>query len=302
LVVRNLSGRPVAKKPFEKGFYCAGSGICVMFGESTFGKSCGPMHIGAKVVAPLRYEFPLTERMRMLLRLEDSLRRVREHADLPSPEAHRYALVVLCELVELTSRIDLKSEIRIEADRQRSLLRSLRNLNGVDANALEDVLGELDTMIGRIDGSSHRAGTRCRDDGWLSMVRTRMSVPGGLTRFDMPSFHCWSAMEPSARRDCLLDWLQDFDCLSGGVDTLLRLLRGTAETESQQAIGGHFMRAVTRQPLLVTVDTEPDSLLVPEVSANRSGLQVRFMRFSPNGRPRPCEDGVTFGLAVTYAS
>ncbi len=260
------------------------------------------MHIGSEVKAPLRYEFPLTERVRLLLRLEDTVRRIREQAAEPSPESHRYALIALCELIDLTSRIDLKAEIRIEADRQRTLLRNLRNLSGVDPTTLEDVLTELDAIIGQIDSSSNRAGTRCRDDAWLAMVRTRMALPGGLTRFDMPSFHYWSAMDAGARRDRLLDWLDDFACVSNGVVTLLRLLRGSAETESQYAIGGQFMRPLSRQPLLVTVDTEPDSMLIPEISANRSALLVRFTHFSPTGRPRPCEDGVTFGLAVTYSS
>jgi len=260
------------------------------------------MHIGTEVQAPLRYEFPLTERVRLLLRLEDTARRIREQAAEPSPESHRYALMALCELIDLTSRIDLKCEVRIEADRQRTLLRSLRNFADVDPTTLEEVLCELDAMIGSIDGSSQRAGSRCRDDGWLAMVRTRMALPGGVTRFDMPTFHYWSAMDATARRDRLLDWLEDFDCVATGAETLLRLLRGSAETESQYAIGGQFMRPLSRQPLLVTVDTEPDSMLVPEISANRSALLVRFTHFSPTGRPRPCEDGVTFGLAVTYSS
>jgi len=260
------------------------------------------MQIEARVQVPLRYEFPLTERMRLLLRLEDTVRRIREHAEQTAPEAHRYAMLGLCELVEWTSRIDLNSEIRIEADRQRNLLRNLRNLTGVDTIASEDVLADLDGIISRIDASSQRAGARCRDDGWLSMVRSRLSLPGGLTRFDMPSFHCWSAMDPADRRGRLLEWLQDFDCISAGTETLLRLLRGTAETESQQTVSGHFMRTLTRPPLLVTIDTEPDALLVPDVSANRSALQVRFSRFTPTGRPRPCEEVVAFGLAVTYAS
>jgi len=259
------------------------------------------MRIEANVAAALRYEFPLNERTRLLLRLEEALHRVREHADQTDAEAHRYALLGLCELVEWASRIDLKSEIRIEADRQRVLMRSLRNLSAVDPAALEASLAEVEAIVARIDGSSHRAGARCRDDGWLSMVRTRLALPGGLTRFDMPSFHCWSALEAAARREQLLDWLRDFECVSTGVEVLLRLLRGTADSESQHAAGGHFMRALARPALLVTIDTEAGSGWVPEVSANRAALQVRFSRLSPGGRPRPCEEDVTFGLAVAYA-
>ncbi len=261
------------------------------------------MHIGTEVQAPLRYEFPLTERVRLLLRLEDALRRIQEQSVEASADMHRYALIGLCELVDLTSRLDLKGEVRIEADRQRHLLRNLRHLEEVDIAALEAALCELDGIIGRIDGSMHRAGARCRDDAWLSMVRTRMALPGGLTRFDMPSFNYWSALDAAIRRERLLDWLGDFSCVSEGVSVLMRLLRSSAETESQRAVGGQLLRSLgTRQPLLVTIDTAADSELVPEVSANRSALLVRFMRFNSIGRPRPCEDEVTFGLAVTYSS
>ena len=261
------------------------------------------MQIGAPVQVPLRYEFPLTERVRLLLRLEDSFQRVRDQAGETTPDAHRYALMALCELVELASRIDIKSEVRIEAERQRTLLRGFRNLAGIDPATLEDVLAEVDHIVGCIDSSPQRAGSRCRDDAWLTMVRTRMALPGGVTRFDMPSFNFWSAKDPTWRRERLLEWLDDFQCIAGGVATLLRLLRGSAETASQRAVGGQFQGAVAmRQPLLVVVDTAPDADFIPEVSANRSTLLVRFMCLNASGRPRPCEDDVAFGLAVTYAN
>lgn len=260
------------------------------------------MNICSNVQVPLRYEFALVERVRLLLRLEDSLQRIVEQAHESAPEAHRYALIALCGLVELTLRIDLNSEVRMEAERQRNQLRALRALPDINADALEDALGELDRVIGRIDGSMHRAGARCRDDGWLSMVRARVGIPGGVTRFDMPTFNYWSALDAVSRRDRLLDWLTDFECVREGVGTVLRLLRACAENESQHAIGGQFLRPLgPRQPVMVTIDMAPDATAIPEVSANRLNLLIRFMQFSGAGRPRPCEDGVSFGLAVTYS-
>jgi cell division protein ZapD len=260
------------------------------------------MHICGNVQIPLRYEFPLTERVRLLLRLEDSLRRVTEQAHESSPDAHRHALLALCELVELTLRIDLKAEVRTEAERQRGQLRALRDRPEVDLQVLDDALAELDRVIRAIDSSSHRAGARCRDDAWLSMVRTRMTVPGGVTRFDMPSFNFWASLDPVMRRDRLLEWLNDFTCVHEGVAVVLQLMRACAESESQYAENGQFQRALSmRQPLLVSVDVAPDSNAIPEVSANRLALLVRFSRFSNTSRPRPCEDDVSFGLAVSYA-
>lgn len=261
------------------------------------------MQICGNVQIPLRYEFPLTERVRLLLRLEDTLQRVEQQAQESSPDAHRYALIALCDLVELTLRIDLKSEVRTEAERQRYQLRGFRRLPDISAEALESALEELDRVVATIDRSMHRAGARCRDDAWLSMVRARIALPGGVTRFDMPSFNYWSALDPVLRRDRLLEWLTDFACVRDGVAVLLRLLRGYAENTSQEAACGQFQRPLgQRQPLLVTIDTAPDSAVVPEVSSNRLSLLIRFLQFQGSGRPRPCEDHVTFGLAVAYGS
>ncbi|MBU3694800.1 MAG: cell division protein ZapD [Rhodocyclaceae bacterium] len=300
------SSKATPSPPPRKSFFCCDSCYlsvaCVMFRSDTCENGAESMHICGNVQVPLRYEFPLTERVRLLLRLEDSLRRIAEQAHESSPDAHRYALMALCELVELTLRIDLKSEVRNEAERQRNHLRALRRSPEADPDLLEGALSDLDQVVGRIDGSTHRAGARCRDDGWLAMVRARTALPGGVTRFDMPSFNFWSALDPVKRRDRLLDWLGDFACVQEGVVVVLRLLRACAETASQQAQGGQFQRPLgPRQPLLVGVDMAPDAVAIPEVSANRLALLIRFNQLGAGGRPRPFEDAIAFGLAVTYS-
>lgn len=257
--------------------------------------------ISSEVSLPLRYEFPLTERVRLLMRLEDALGRIRQQADEASCEAHRHALLTLCELLDLTQRIDIRGEVRIEAERQRGVLRSFRNLDAVDAAALELTLDRLNQVIAQLDMSTCRAGSRCRDDSWLSMVRARAAIPGGFTRFDLPSFHFWSALDPASRRDSLLEWLLDFDCVEHGVGALMTLIRACAESESFTSDSGQFHRTLGgRQPIFAVVDMAPDAEVVPEVSANRSTLLLRFMHFPGSGRPRLCDRPVHFGLAVSY--
>ena len=261
------------------------------------------MKICGNVKVPLRYEFPLSERVRLLLRLEDSLRRITEQAYESAPEAHRYALVALCELLDLTQRIDLKAEVRSEAERLRHQLRSLRHRPDIRVEVLDGSLESLERVIHGIDASAHRTGSRPRDDAWLSLVRGRLRVPGGVTRFDMPSFNFWMAQDPVWRRERLLDWLADFGSVREGVEVALNLLRACSEVESLQAPGGLFQRPLgMRLPLLVGIDLSPDLTAIPEVSANRIALLVRFSRFSETTRPRPCEEEVSFGLAVAYGN
>jgi cell division FtsZ-interacting protein ZapD len=57
-----------------------------------------------------------------------------------------------------------------------------------------------------------------------------------------------------------------------------------------------------RLPILAAIDLPPGLNAIPELSANRTALLVRFLRFAEGARPRPLDGDVTFGLAVTYAA
>jgi hypothetical protein len=59
----------------------------------------------------ISYEFPLNERIRTLLRLEDLYERAQYFASKCDPEEHHVALTLLFEILEVGGRADLKSEI-----------------------------------------------------------------------------------------------------------------------------------------------------------------------------------------------
>jgi cell division FtsZ-interacting protein ZapD len=80
----------------------------------------------------------------------------------------------------------------------------LRGLTDIDEVALDQAIDELEQVIELINVSSHRAGARCCEDGWLSMVRARVGVAGGLTRFDMPSVNFLLALAPAVRQERLI--------------------------------------------------------------------------------------------------
>lgn len=254
---------------------------------------------GNKTGMALRYQFPLNERTRMLLRVEDVLSRARQCSDEDSPDSHRNAIVALCELVDLSTRVDIKNELRLDLERQRTITRTLRGNPGVNEGALERCLIDLDHTLHAIERSSGRAGNRCRDDEWLNVLRTRATIPGGMTRFDIPSFNYWCSLDSATRRERLRLWLADFEEVRLAVDLVLRMLRDSGGSQSHIAAGGYFQLSVEgKAPQLALVDTSPDCECVPEVSANRFVFTLRFMRFDMSSRPRPCDSDIAFGLSL----
>ena len=82
------------------------------------------------------YEYPLNERIRTLLRLEDLFERLGVFLSRDDALDHHIALLTLFEILEVASRADLKSDLLQELERQRQVLTAFRN----NPDIAEDVL------------------------------------------------------------------------------------------------------------------------------------------------------------------
>jgi cell division protein ZapD len=68
------------------------------------------------------YEYPLNERIRTLLRLEDLFTRLDYFIPREHPLEHHVALTTLFDILDVAARADLKSDLLQELDRQRQTL------------------------------------------------------------------------------------------------------------------------------------------------------------------------------------
>ena len=68
------------------------------------------------------YEFPLHERIRTWLRLEDLFEKARFFIQQTDARSHHAALLGIFEIVDVTARSELKSELIQELERQKSSL------------------------------------------------------------------------------------------------------------------------------------------------------------------------------------
>ena len=67
----------------------------------------------------ITYEYPLNERIRTLLRLEDLFERSRHFIARTDQHDHHMALLTLFEIMEVAGRADLKSDLLQELERQK---------------------------------------------------------------------------------------------------------------------------------------------------------------------------------------
>lgn len=245
----------------------------------------------------INYEFPLNERVRTMLRLEDLYFRIDRFIESDRSTDHHAALGVLFEILEVASRADLKSELLQELERQKKALNSLHNNPEILEDALDAVLNEIEGASTRLLSMGGKIGQHLRDDEWLMSIKQRTCIPGGVCEFDLPSYHYWQHQSPERRRQSLGAWLGPMLPLHDGITILLKLLRENGKVHHFTAFHGSFQQMQGgRVAQMLRISLDPDLPCIPEISANKYALNIRFVEAKYTAKTALFDQDVPFDL------
>ncbi len=213
-----------------------------------------------------------------MLRLEDLYNRVNHFIDRDSGNDHHAAIEVMFELIEVASRADLKADLLQELDRQKRILMSLRDNPEVSEDALSAVLDKIERCAESLGGISGKVGQPLRDNEWLMGIKQRASIPGGTCEFDLPSFHYWQQQDAETRRRSLVGWLEPLEPIRRAMSIVLKLLRESGKENRLIAQHGNFQQMQGgRMAQMLRIVLDDQLPCVPEVSANKYALSIRFI-------------------------
>jgi cell division protein ZapD len=246
----------------------------------------------------ITYEYPLNERIRTLLRLEDLFERSRHFIARGDPHDHHMALLTLFEILEVASRADLKSDLLQELERQKQVLVSFKNNPDIAMEALNGVLRDIEQAATALFSMTGKIGQYLRENDWLMSIKQRTGIPGGACEFDLPSYHYWLHRRAEDRTRQLAAWTAPLYPLRDGTGIILRILRESGKPQAVTAPQGMFQQMLggkTAQMLRLRLD--PTMPCVPEISANKYVLNIRFMaQNTDDNRPRTADWHVGFEL------
>jgi cell division protein ZapD len=245
----------------------------------------------------ITYEYPLNERIRTLLRLEDLFDKVLHFSLSDSAYEHHTALLTLFETLEVAGRADLKVDLVQELERQRQTLLSFRDNPHISEEALSGALYEIEQASSALLAMAGRIGQYLRESEWLMAIRSRTAIPGGVCEFDLPSYHYWLNRNAEKRRHDLESWIAPMLPIREGLTIILRLLRDSGKVESHVAKHGSYQIMMTgRHAQLVQVRLNQDITVLPEISANKYAFNIRYVAPDVISRPRQCEQDIPFDL------
>ncbi|MDO8313112.1 MAG: cell division protein ZapD [Sideroxyarcus sp.] len=245
----------------------------------------------------ISYEFPLNERVRTMLRLEDLFLRISRFISKTERADHHAALGVLFEILEVASRADLKSELLQELERQKKALNALHNNPEISEKALDIVLNEIEHDSAGLLSMAGKIGQHLRENEWLMGIKQRACIPGGVCEFDLPSYHYWQHQSEELRRADLNAWINPMLPLRDGIAITLKLLRESGKLHHFVAHQGTFQQMQGgRVAQMLRISLDKTLPCFPEISANKYALNIRFVAANFSAKAALHEEDVEFNL------
>jgi cell division protein ZapD len=245
------------------------------------------------------YEYPFNERIRTLLRLEDLYEKFSFFFHQSHPLHHHAALSTIFEMLEVAGRADLKSDLLQELERQKQTLLGFKSNPNVQAEMLDAILADLDRVSANLIAAQGKTGQNVRDNEWLMSIRGRTIIPGGACEFDLPSYYAWQHRPAEARSADIRNWFAPLAPLFEAISLVLRLLRESGRPAKMIAQAGSYQQMLqgkVYQMLRLSIDESLGA--IPEISANKYMLWVRFTAQDGDMKPRAFDNDVPFELTL----
>jgi cell division protein ZapD len=227
----------------------------------------------------LVFEQPLNERMRTFLRLDFLYSQALYHNEMGSQWGSRAAMGSLIDILAISTRGDVRSDVLKELERQLTLLTDFQAKPGVDVERLKTLM----TNLVRLRTDLQTAGLTflqpLRDSEFLSAIKHRSAIPGGTCEFDLPDYYFWLTQPDETRTRTFNEWLGLLRPLCDAVAELLWLTRQNGRARKEMAQGGTFNITFDRDnPLqLLRISLPAAAGLYPEISGSHYRCNVRFL-------------------------
>ncbi len=245
------------------------------------------------------YEFPLNERIRVFIRLEQLFQQF-SHFSAGSTEADkRAAIAVLLDIMSIFRRNDLKSEILKELDRNAKTLNKIADNEGVDSEKLQNILLQLAQISKKLYASTGKVGINVMESDLFQSIAQRSSIPGGTCSFDLPEYHFWLAQDEATRRRDLELWSSPFNDISLGIDLILSFIRSSNSSSQEVATAGFFQFSLDRSQPFQMLKISVDSAIpcFAEISGGKHRCTIRFVEPAlDEKRPAQTQEDIPFTL------
>ncbi|MDQ7090050.1 MAG: cell division protein ZapD [Methylococcales bacterium] len=249
------------------------------------------------------YEFPLNERIRVFMRLEQLFIELKHFLMGDSVLDKRAVMGTLLSISMIFSRNNIKSELLKETERLLNVLKKMGDNSEIDADKLDDILTKLNASKSLLHTYNEKIGASLAKNYLFQSFSQRGAIPGGTCSFDLPAYHYWLAQDEEKQSREVKEWTKPFLDMYQGIELILNLIRDSGEPQDELAKKGFFQLTLRNHEIcqLLRVQIPQTSPCFAEISGGRHRFTVRFMKAALEGK-RPAQSIVDmpFSLSCCY--
>jgi len=224
----------------------------------------------------IKYEFPLNERVRKFLRIEEIFKRI--EMQLSKTKFDDYACFSsYFSTMATASRTDLKVELIQEIEKQR--LKILKK-NKTEKNILAQ--NQLKKIKLGLEKSKIKTGFEFGGDRFLHELKTRATSPSGIVMTDFPELQYW--LETTSQKDrkkYFINKIDEYRPIKAAIIVLMAILRNNivaSAMESKNEAVQYKLDALLKNDL-VTISLPESSKCFPNISSNKYAVNIHFARY-----------------------
>jgi len=225
----------------------------------------------------LLYEFPLNERMRTLLKLEQQFKRFRDSLICSQACNAHSAITALVEIYRLLEYSAADKILLEEKLKYYQNLERLAQTPSIDTVALHNVLFKLKESIDALQEFNFSKITFMQQELFKS-YSNRMPLPGGSMCFDTPLLHYWLKQSTHQHQESCESWISELQAVENGILLLLHLIRQCHFPTKEMAKYGQFTQNLKHSDdiQLIKVEYNNDLAVYPKISADKHRANIQF--------------------------
>ena len=182
------------------------------------------------------YEEPVQEKIRKFIRIEFLLNKIYYFKGKDNKSENYISLLALCELYEILSRSDIKSELIREIETQNTYLQKIKEIPQADSSKLNSVLEKQSQLLKLIYSIEINYLDHLERD-----ILFKTILKNCFTQLQPASIDFWLSRDILNRETQIDLWLEPLIFIKRSIDFILEVIRKSGRFEDRVAEKGFFM-------------------------------------------------------------
>lgn len=222
----------------------------------------------------INYDFPLNEKLRRFLRIEELFEKMDVHLKSRNKFSDYMTFEILFNLMSSASRSDLKVELMQELEKQNIKVKQRRK--SANSKTLQNKILRIKKILSK---NVLQPGFYFGDDRLIQEIKTRRDSPFGILSTDFPEFKFWLESKNELKRKIYFQKkIEPFIAIKDATKLILNLLRKESVVQAAQTSDGHFQ--IKLNPLekkdIVIVTLQKKLRVIPNISSNKYAINIQF--------------------------